>query len=122
MCVRSVRARKTALPFGGVGVSPNADAAIASGGGDFVGGLPPFFIASPQPLSMAFGIGDFEGHGEGRIRSALPTGRRRRLAVTPMLQFSLRRRGFGFWVRGRRIDECWTSVFEVRHLKEPVIE
>ncbi len=37
--------------------------------------------ASPQPLSMAFFIRDFEGHGEGRIRSALPTGRRRRLAV-----------------------------------------
>ena len=32
------------------------------------------FIASPQPLSMAFGIGDFEDHGEGRFRSALPNG------------------------------------------------
>jgi hypothetical protein len=33
--------------------------------GDFAGGLPPFFIASPQPLSNAFFIRDFEGVGEG---------------------------------------------------------
>jgi hypothetical protein len=34
---------------------------------------------------MSFGIRDFEGHGEGRCRSAVPTVRRRRPAETPML-------------------------------------
>jgi hypothetical protein len=36
--------------------------------------LAAFFIASPHPLSMSFGIRDFEGHGEGRCQSALPSG------------------------------------------------
>ncbi len=36
-------------------------------GGYFVGGLPPFLIASPLPLSNAFFVRDFEGYWRGEL-------------------------------------------------------
>ncbi len=80
-----------------------------------------FFIASPHPLSMSFGIGDFEGHRKGRFRSAVPPVRRRRLAETPTLHpasgwrvcgSSLRTRDLQFEeaVRGRAVGGAIYSL------------